>query len=153
MRWSSGRTGSVAACEPAAMMQLSKVIVRSPTATEFGPVKPRRSPWTTSTLRCLASPTRPPVSLSTTDSFHDSSAVEVDLGLAEADPVLGHLLGLGDHPRGVQQRLGGDAADVQAHAAERLVALDQHRLQPEVGGAEGRRVAAGTGADHDHLAS
>ncbi len=42
---------------------------------------------------------------------------QVDLRAAKADSVLGHLLGLGEHPGGVQQRFGGDAADVEAHAA------------------------------------
>ena len=55
------------------------------------------------------------------------AALEIDLRLAERDAVRGHLLGLGDHARRVQQRLGRDAADVQADAAERLVALDQDR--------------------------
>ena len=45
-----------------------------------------------------------------------------------------------------------DAADVQADAAERREALDQHRLHAEVGGAEGGRVAAGAGAEHEHVA-
>ncbi len=73
------------------------------------------------------------------------------VGSPNADAVRGHLLGLGDDAGGVQERLGGDAADVQAHAAQRLVALDQHRLQPEVGGAKRRRVAARSGADDEHL--
>ena len=36
--------------------------------------------------------------------------VQIHLGLAELDAVLGHLLGLGDDSRGMQQRLGRDAA-------------------------------------------
>ena len=55
--------------------------------------------------------------------------VEVHLWRAKRDPALAHLLRLGDHARGVEERLGGDAADVQAHAPEALVALDQHGLQ------------------------
>ena len=78
-------------------------------------------------------------------------AVEVDLGLAEGDPRAGGLLGVGEHAREVQQRLGGDAADVEADAAEALVALDEHGLQAEVGGAEGGGVAARARADHDHV--
>ena len=56
-----------------------------------------------------------------------------------------------DHAGDVQQRLGRDAADVEADAAEPLVALDEHGLEPEVGGAERGRVAAGPGAEHDHV--
>jgi hypothetical protein len=52
----------------------------------------------------------------------------------------------------VQQRLAGDAADVQAHATERGVALDDDGLQAEVGGAEGGRVATRAGAEHEQVA-
>src|SRR5262249_44889661 len=43
-------------------------------------------------------------------------------------------------------RLAGDAAPVEAHAADDL-ALHAHRLQPELRGRDGRDVAAGPGAD------
>ncbi len=81
-----------------------------------------------------------------------AQAIEVDFGLAEADPERGRLLGFRDHAGGVQQRLRGDAADVQADAAEHVEALDEHDLEAEVGGAEGGRVAAGSGADDDDAA-
>ena len=74
---------------------------------------------------------------------------EVDLRLPERDAVLGHLLRLRDDLRRVQQRLGRDAPDVQADAAERVVALDERRLQPQVGSAEGSCVPARPGPD-DH---
>ena len=47
----------------------------------------------------------------------------------------------------MQQRLRRNAADVEADAAERGVALDDHRVEAEIGGAERGGVAAGTGAD------
>ncbi len=78
-------------------------------------------------------------------------AVEIDLRRAERDAVAGHVLGVGDHLGGVQQRLRGDAADVEADAAERGVAFDEDDLLAEVGGAECRRIAAGTGAEHQHF--
>ena len=53
---------------------------------------------------------------------------------------------------GVQQRLRRDAADIQADAAERRIALDQHGLHAEVGGAERGRIAARSGAEHQHVA-
>src|SRR3954453_17466038 len=77
--------------------------------------------------------------------------VDVDLRLAERDALAPGLLGLGDHPRDVQQRLGGDAADVEAHAAEALVALDQDDLRAEWGGAEGGGGAARAGAEDDDV--
>jgi hypothetical protein len=52
----------------------------------------------------------------------------------------------------MQERLRGNAADVQAHAAEGCIALDEHRLHAEVGAAERGRIAAGTRAEHEHLA-
>ena len=60
-------------------------------------------------------------------------------------------VGVGDQLGGVQERLGGDAADVQADAAEALVALDQVTCRPEVGRAESGRVAARAGSEDEHL--
>src|SRR4029079_1268136 len=75
--------------------------------------------------------------------------LQVNPGLAEIDAGVGCFLRLGHHPGDVQQRLRRYAADVQAHAAERAIALDEHHLLAEVGGAEGRRVAAWTRAEDD----
>ena len=60
-------------------------------------------------------------------------------------------MGLLEQLGGVQQRLGRDAADVEAGAAQRLAALDAGGLQPQLGGADRRHIAAGTGADHDQV--
>ncbi|MNQ98994.1 hypothetical protein D3C85_1147140 [compost metagenome] len=78
--------------------------------------------------------------------------VDVDFGRAVLDAVLGEQLHLVHHAGRVQQRLGGDAAHVEADAAECGVAFDQHGLHAEVGAAERGRVAAGAGAEHEHLA-
>ena len=78
--------------------------------------------------------------------------VQVDLRSREPDAVIGHFLGLGDHLRGMEQRLGGDAADIQADPAEIGILLDQHHLLAQVGGPEGGSIAARAGAEHDHLA-
>ena len=85
----------------------------------------------------------------TTSFFQSRSFARVDLRRAERDAVRGHLVRFFDHPRGVQQRLRRNAADVQADAAERRPALDERDLEPEVGGAERGGVAARPGADHD----
>src|SRR3546814_15016802 len=58
--------------------------------------------------------------------------VEGDLRLAEIDAVVGRVPRLVDHRRRVQQRLGGNAADVEADAAELRVALDQDGVQTQV---------------------
>jgi hypothetical protein len=56
------------------------------------------------------------------------------------------------HGGHVQQRLAGDAAHVQADAAQRGVAFDDHDLQAQVRRAERRRVAARAAAEHQHVA-
>ena len=52
---------------------------------------------------------------------------------------------------GVQQRLGGDAADIEAGAAVRLALLHDGGLQAELRGADGAHIAAGAGADDDEI--
>jgi hypothetical protein len=47
----------------------------------------------------------------------------------ERNPASAHLFGLGHHPGSMQERLGRDASDVQAHTAQPLVAFDQHGAQ------------------------
>ena len=135
------------------MMQWSKETVFLPsavsTSTMCGPVN-FATPVTTCTLRCLASPARPLVPPD--DALLPAAQlVQIDAGLAELEAEVRHLLGFRDHARGVQQRLRRDAADVQADAAEVGVALDQHHLLAEVGGAEGGGVAARPGAEHHDL--
>ncbi len=51
----------------------------------------------------------------------------------------------------MQQRLGRDAADVEAGAAEGGALLDAGHLQAELGGADGADIAAGAGADDDDV--
>jgi hypothetical protein len=78
--------------------------------------------------------------------------VQVDLRLAELHAEVAGVRSLLDDRGRVQQRLGRDAADVEAHAAQGRIALDQHGVQAQVRGAEGGGVAAGAGADHHHAA-
>ena len=61
------------------------------------------------------------------------------------------FFGFADHPGDMQQRLGRNAADVQAHAAEAGVFFDQHHLLAQVGRTERGGVAAGAGAQHQHF--
>ena len=53
----------------------------------------------------------------------------------------------------VQERFRRDAADIQADAAERRITFDQNAVQAEVGGAEGGRITARTGTQHQHVTS
>src|SRR6185312_6117025 len=52
---------------------------------------------------------------------------------------------------GMQQRLGGDAADVQAGAAEAAALVDAGGGEAQLSGPDGGVVAAGAAADHDHV--
>ncbi len=65
---------------------------------------------------------------------------------AEFDPVRAHRGGFVDGLGDMQQRLRGDAADVEANPAKRCARVDQHHVLPEIGGAEGGGIAARTGA-------
>ena len=84
--------------------------------------------------------------------FVRAQLVEIDRRPAEVTPRSAKWLDLVHDGGHVQQRLGRDAAHVQADAAQRGIALDQHHFQAEVGGAERGRVAAGAGAQHQHVA-
>ncbi len=87
---------------------------------------------------------------------HDSilpsaQALAVDLRRSEHDAAGRHVGGILDHLGRMQQRLRGDAAHVQAHAAEHRPAFDESDLQAQIGRAKGRRIAARACAEHDQL--
>jgi hypothetical protein len=65
--------------------------------------------------------------------------------------VLGDRRHLVDHGGHVEERLRGDAAHVEADAAEHGVALDEGDPLAEVRRAEGGGVAAGAGAEDDDV--
>ena len=72
-------------------------------------------------------------------------------GLAGQDqPVLLRVADPLDEGGRFEQRLGRDAAAVEARAAD-LVLVDEGDLQAELGRAEGGGVAAGSGAEHDEI--
>ena len=62
--------------------------------------------------------------------------VQAQLRRAELDAEIGEVRGFVHDRRHVQQCLRRDAADIQAHATERGIALDQHDLLAEVCRAE-----------------
>ena len=79
-------------------------------------------------------------------------AREVDLDVADADAVLGGVLAQELDVLGrVEERLGRDAADVDAGAAERLVHLDADGVEAKLGGADGGNVSARAAADDDDV--
>ena len=136
------------------MIALAKRTTRVPSAVSTRNVLGEvnwPSPLTTVTLRCRARPVRPVVRRLTTPSFHPRMAVEIDRRRAEAHAVAGQRRRLVDGLGDMQQRLGGNAADVEADAAERRPRVDQHDFLPEIGGAERRGVAAGAGAENQEV--
>jgi len=83
-----------------------------------------------------------------------AQGIERDARGAEVHAELLGALGLAQHGRHVQEGLGRDAALEEAGAPEPLARVHDHRLEPQLGAPEGRRVAAGPAAHHDdvHLA-
>ena len=84
--------------------------------------------------------------------FVGAQLVEIDCRRGETDAGFRDVVGLLDHRRHMQQGLGRNAADIEADAAQRRVAFDDHRLQAQVGGAERGGITAGPGTEHQHFA-
>ena len=150
-----GMKGKVTGSEPAAMIACSKETVTGALSPPFTTDLVRRREAAGAgdhrDLALLGEAGQPAGQALDHAVLPPAQLVDVDGGRGEGQAGMAHLVRLLDHLRGVQQGLGRDAADVQADAAERGPALHQHHLLAEIGGAEGRRVAAGAGAEHQHL--
>ena len=79
-------------------------------------------------MRCLASTLRPLVNRRDHFVLPSPQLIAIDLRRAEHDAVGRHVGGVFDDFGRVQQRLGGNAAHVQAHAAQHRPAFDQGHL-------------------------
>ena len=77
---------------------------------------------------------------------------DVGCGRGARDAEFGAGAGEAEDFRGTQQRLGGNAAPVEADAAE-MLALDNRGAQPELSGANRRDIAAGARADDQNVVS
>ena len=153
-RGSLGTNGSVIGSEPAAIMHCSKRIRwrwSSCLSSMTCGLRNLPTPRSTSTLRCLARPASPPVSLATTWFFHERSLSKSICGARKHYAVSAHGTRVVDHLGRMQQRLGRNAADVQAHAAQRRPAIHQCHLESKIGGTECGRVAPGTRTQHQQL--
>jgi hypothetical protein len=51
-----------------------------------------------------------------------------------------------------QQRFRRNATDIQTHAAQRRIFLDQHRIHAQIGSAEGSGITARTATEYHHVA-
>ena len=83
---------------------------------------------------------------------------DIDRQLAGRNTVLAELLvGPVIELRGLEQRLGRDAADIETGAAKRLAlardgpVVDAGRRHAELSCAYGGRIASGASADHDEV--
>ena len=99
-----------------------------------------------STLFCCRSVSTPPTKLLDDLAAAVDGDGEVGGEVVVADAELGAAPEEVDHLGAVEQGLAGDAAPVQAEAAD-VVLLDDGGAQAELGGADRRDVAAGSGAD------
>ena len=52
---------------------------------------------------------------------------------------------------GIEQRLGGNAADVQAGAAQRSPAIDANDLHAKLGGADASDISTRSGPNHGQI--
>ena len=75
--------------------------------------------------------------------------VQLDLGRGEGDAAMGGLLCASDGVSRVEQGLGGDAAAVEAHAAELGIAFKEDNFLAEVGSVEGSGISAGASTYDD----
>src|SRR5262249_45960095 len=82
--------------------------------------------------------------------FHHGGKIELRLADLDAH-LVEQMAGLFVELGGVQQRLGGNATDVEAGAAEGLVLFDYGNLHAELCRADGADIAAGAGADDDEI--
>ena len=77
---------------------------------------------------------------------------DVQRGRAKVHAQGGHVLCFVHHSGHMQQGFRWDAADIQAHAAQIGIALNQHHLQAQVCCTKRCRIAAWPGAQHQQVA-
>ena len=80
--------------------------------------------------------------------FERAQLGHVDLRLAILHAKTRRVAGFGNHRRHMQQRLGRNAAAIEAHSAGVLLAVDEGDVKTEVGTEESRGVTTRSAADH-----
>lgn len=105
------------------------------------------SPRTTRTLLAFMAEPTPPTSFLTTLFLRSTILPKSNVAPRRAHSVLVAVLGVVVDFRAVKQRLGRDAAFVEAYAAQ-FAFLEQHDVQPFGSGAFRSHVASGTSADN-----
>ena len=119
------------------------------TSTEPSPrSRPYPSTWVTLLLRRRK--LTPLESRSATVRLRSCAGAQVRREIGERDAVAPRALQLVDQKRAAQERLGRDATDVQAHAAQ-FVRFDARGLQAELARADRRDVTARSSANDDNV--
>ena len=117
--------------DPAAsttLVPVISVVDPSASATVTTWSAPRRpTPLKTSTLRALHIAATPPTSPATIFCLRAWVTAKFTLGVTGLDAEVGGVLDVAVHGGGLEERLGGDAATVEAGAPER-VHLDERHL-------------------------
>ena len=72
-------------------------------------------------------------------------------GRAEGDAAMGGFAGFDDHLGGVEQGFGGNAAAIEADAAEVFVLLDEEHFLAKVRGVKRGGVTARAGAQNHNF--
>ena len=107
-------------------------------------------PLNTSTLRPLHIAAMPPTSPATILFLRSWVTAKLTVGCAGLDAELGGVRDVAVHGRGLEERLGRDAATVEAGPAEG-VALDHRDLDARRRGVQRGGVATGSSADDDEI--
>ena len=103
------------------------------------------------TLRCLARPLRPPVRRLTKPSFQPRTAARSKVGAPKLTPCEPIALASSMTLATCKSALERNAADIEADAAKGRARINQNNVLPQIGGAEGGGVAAGTGAQNQNI--
>lgn len=84
--------------------------------------------------------------------FAGHEFADIDGEVGQVDAVIGGTMtGKVKHLGGVEECLAGNAADVEASAAEGFVFFDEGGFEAELGSANGGDVTAGAGAEDDEI--
>src|ERR1700722_3499667 len=148
---SMSRPGRLRDSEPVASTTCAPSTTRSPTWTWVGEMS-LPSPSMTSMWRLATSPVRPFHRRGATLFFLAITPAQGDAPQGRPDAEPGALPGQVGDLAGVQQRLGRDAALVQAGPAD-LVLLDERDTLPQLGGAQRAGIAAAAPAENDDVVS
>ena len=136
------------------MIALAKRTTRAPSAVSTRRVLAEvnsPSPPTTVTLRWLARPVRPVVRRLTTPSFQPRMAARSNAGAPKLTPCEPIALASSMTLATWRSAFEGMQPTLRQTPPSVARAVDQNDVLPEIGGAEGGGVAAGTGAEHEDI--